>query len=543
MRLVKLAAAALNQTPLDWEGNRANIVAALRAARRQRAAIVCLPELCITGYGCEDAFLSPGIREMAQRVLLEILPETNGMVVSLGLPLLHGGSVYNTACLAADGKILGLVGKQNLANDGIHYEPRWFRPWPRSKHAETEVGGQIVPIGDLIFHCGDVRIGYEICEDAWVPDRPGAELAIDGVDLLLNPSASHFAFAKQAIRQRLVLDGSRAFATAYVYANLLGNEAGRALYDGGNMIASQGEMLAEQTRFSFAEFQLTTAVVDLDDVRSGRAERGGFEADESHRRKFVVRSNFTPPRCELETPATTLPAWEAGKSVKEEEFSRAVALGLFDYLRKSRSGGFVVSLSGGADSSAVSTLVAMMVRFALAELGIDMLRDKLSWLRGLAAANEERAIVENLLTCVYQSTRNSGPITRAAAAGLARAIGARFFEFDVDPLLETYVATVEKAIGRPLAWETDDIALQNIQARVRSPGVWLLANLSGSLLLSTSNRSEAAVGYATMDGDTSGGLSPIAGIDKAFLRYWLRWMETQGPEGIGPLPALRAVNE
>ena len=94
-----------------------------------------------------------------------------------------------------------------------------------------------------------------------------------------------------------------------------------------------------------------------------------------------------------------------------------------------------------------------------------------------------------------------------------------------------------------LTWERDDIALQNIQARVRSPGVWLLANLTGSLLLATSNRSEAAVGYATMDGDTSGGLSPIAGIDKAFVRRWLRWIEKTGPAGIGPLPALAAVNE
>src|SRR3569832_2857875 len=101
---------------------------------------------------------------------------------------------------------------------------------------------------------------------------------------------------------------------------------------------------------------------------------------------------------------------------------------------------------------------------------------------------------------------------------------------------------VSRALGRPLGWATDDIALQNIQARVRSPGAWMIANLRNALLLSTSNRSEAAVGYATMDGDTSGGLSPIAGIDKAYLRRWLAWMESTGPLGIGPLPALRAIN-
>src|SRR5688500_4864704 len=104
------------------------------------------------------------------------------------------------------------------------------------------------------------------------------------------------------------------------------------------------------------------------------------------------------------------------------------------------------------------------------------------------------------------------------------------------------MSMVSTAIGGKLSWETDDIALQNIQARTRSPGVWLLANLRNALLLATSNRSEAAVGYATMDGDTSGGLSPIAGIDKAFLRRWLRWLETTGPHGGEPIPALSVVN-
>jgi NAD+ synthase (glutamine-hydrolysing) len=116
-------------------------------------------------------------------------------------------------------------------------------------------------------------------------------------------------------------------------------------------------------------------------------------------------------------------------------------------------------------------------------------------------------------------------------------------EFDVDRVVQDYMSLVSKGIGRELDWKTDDLALQNIQARSRSPSVWLLANLRNALLLSTSNRSEAAVGYATMDGDTSGGLSPIAGIDKAFIRRWLKWMETDGPNGIGPLPALSVVNQ
>src|SRR5690606_7424638 len=130
----------------------------------------------------------------------------------------------------------------------------------------------------------------------------------------------------------------------------------------------------------------------------------------------------------------------------------------------------------------------------------------------LKAATNTNEVVELLLSCVYQGTRNSSDTTRNAAQEVTEALGAKFYEFDVDGLVHDYVNMVSNAVGRELTWERDDIALQNIQARVRSPGVWLLANLSGSLLLATSNRSEAAVGYATMDGDTSGGLSPIAGI-------------------------------
>jgi NAD+ synthase (glutamine-hydrolysing) len=144
--------------------------------------------------------------------------------------------------------------------------------------------------------------------------------------------------------------------------------------------------------------------------------------------------------------------------------------------------------------------------------------------------------------CVYQGTRNSTATTLQAAQVVAQAIGAEFFKFDIDQVVVDYTTMVAQAMKRPLDWGQDDLALQNIQARVRSPGVWFLANLRNALLLSTSNRSEAAVGYATMDGDTSGGLSPIAGIDKAYLRRWLVWMEQVGPLGLGPLSALKAVN-
>jgi NAD+ synthase (glutamine-hydrolysing) len=213
-----------------------------------------------------------------------------------------------------------------------------------------------------------------------------------------------------------------------------------------------------------------------------------------------------------------------------------VSLGLLDYMRKSRSRGFILSLSGGADSAACAVLIHLMHERLQRELAESARKEKLAYWQDFTDT------LAQVLTTVYQSTRNSGEVTREAAATVANAIGANHVEFDVDDLVVGYRRRTEEALGRALTWQRDDIALQNIQARVRAPGPWMLANVLGALLLSTSNRSEAAVGYATMDGDTSGGLAPIAGIDKAFLRHWLRWMERDGPQGYGPLPSLSAIN-
>ena len=211
--------------------------------------------------------------------------------------------------------------------------------------------------------------------------------------------------------------------------------------------------------------------------------------------------------------------------------ARALAIALWDYLRKSGAQGYVVSMSGGADSAACAVLVSLALRFALAELGE----------KGVLARTKHAAIGD-LLACAYQPTENSGRVTRDAAERVSKAIGAEFLVIDVGPQVERYIANTERAIGRKLTWDRDDVTLQNIQARVRAPSIWMLANVRNAVLITTSNRSEAAVGYATMDGDTAGGLAPLGGIDKTYLRQWLRWMETTGPDGIGPIPALVAIN-
>ena len=534
MKKVKVATGSLNQIPLDWEGNRDRILTLINQAKAGNIDVLALPELCLSAYGCEDMFLSPAVSETAFNFLYEIAQQCQGIITCIGLPVFTERAVYNGVALIADGEILGITLKQNLAGDGIHYEPRWFKAWPPGKISSVKFGDREFPIGDLIYDIDGLKIGIEICEDAWVAQRPGTSLANRGADVIINPSASHFAFGKQLTRQQLVIESSRAFNVTYLYANLLGNEAGRSIYDGELLIASGGNLLQCAEQFSFADSQLVSAVIELNLNRMNRA------------RSFATQSN-----CQLNKISTTSfrllceeplsqPLSLPDPKPKEVEFTQAVSLGLFDYMRKSRSRGFVVSLSGGADSAAVALLVNTMIKLGVNELGLEQFAEKCSCFTNLPS--EFKELEKALLTCVYQGTENSSATTLNAAASLAEALNAEFFNWDVSTLVQGYSTLIEDSLKRKLEWEKDDIPLQNIQARVRAPGVWMMANIKNALLLATSNRSEAAVGYATMDGDTCGGLSPIAGIDKQFLRHWLRWMEKASCFCLKPYTVLSQIN-
>ena len=535
---MRIAGAALNQTPLDWANNLRNIQEAIAQAKTDKVAILCLPELCLCSYGCEDLFLSDWMPEAALAHLQQVRAWTENICVVVGLPVRLNGRTYNTAAVLSNGAIMGFAAKQFLANDGIHYETRFFAPWMAGETTSVAFGEEIWPLGDLIFEYQGVRFGFEICEDAWQADdvRPACRLT-GKVDLIMNPSASHFAMSKTDLRYKLVLNASRNFNCTYLYANLLGNEAGRVIYDGEILVARNGHLLLRNQLMSFKEVDLHWVDVD-------------FTAELSS------------------VPLVPLPAPD-----EYRELNQALSLALFDYLRKARSKGFVLSLSGGADSSLCAVAVAEMVRGGVAELGADEFKRRIGIkneelrMRNeeLGMKNEELAqeipesilhssffiphfnyqqLVSQLLTCVYQGTVNSSDDTFLSAKDLAESIGARFFNWTIDEEVQGYVGKIQGALGRELSWQSDDLALQNIQARVRAPGIWLLANVQNCLLITTSNRSEASVGYCTMDGDTAGSISPIAGVDKDFVKKWLRWAETElGYSGLRHVNALQPTAE
>lgn len=500
--IINVGAVALNQIPLDWKGNLQRIRTAIDMAVDAGVSLLCMPELCITGYGCEDAFFSEYVYKKAQEIVYKLYLDSKDIAFCVGLPIYYNSSLYNAVAFINRDNVY-YIPKQNLCADGVHYEPRWFKPWPANEYKLAD------GIGDQVIDCGGVRIGFEICEDAWVARRPGISLAERSVDIILNPSASHFAFEKHNIRKNFVIEGSRAFRCGYVYANLLGNESGRIIFDGDCFIANCGKLVAEGPRFSFEDVVLTCGPIDIQKIRTAKIQNHSFKPSDYNISNGDELKYNVPLTMEKVISKSYTPHYK--KHTRFDEFTLAVSLGLFDYARKSHSNGFVVSLSGGADSAAVAVLVDNMYKTAVNELGEENAIKKLGFSR------------ENLLTCIYQAADNSSDETQHAARDLALSLGAHYMVWGVSDIVKAYEKLVSVSLGRELSWGADDIARQNIQARVRSPGAWMIANIKNALFLSTSNRSEAAVGYATMDGDTSGGLSPIAGIDKQFLLGWLRY--------------------
>lgn len=543
-RRAHVAAASLNQTVGDWEGNRSRIVAAIEEARRRGAKLLLLPELCVPGYSLGDRLLRHGTLLRSWLSTKALLPHTTGMVVVVGLPIRHRDTVYNAAAVLADGRVVGLVAKEYLATGDVQYENRWYAGWAGDR-LETWLapdGITELPIGRQVFDApGLGRFAVEICEDGWKGFRPGSMCALAGAHMVLNPSASWFVLGKHAIRRRLVTQISMEDRVGYLYASSLGCDATRLVFDGSVLIAANGEVVEEGRRFLFNEdFDLVDTIIDLDALRVARMEEGSWrhQVDLARAGKLgplpgVVKldGDFSS---HLPMPAPK-PYWLRGtdedpsvdpsldwlqttgvfsralghRDLPHVELELALCLGLREYLRKCGIDKVALALSGGRDSAMCAVLLHRMARYDRPELDDE----------------ELRAHVRELLVTAYMATENSGDATRSAARALADEIGANHLEGEIQAAVETHLDIIGQMTGVRPSWDepAHDIPLQNVQARLRGSLIWFVANLHRALLISTSNKSEAAVGYTTMDGDTSGGLSPIADVPKSLVGLWLHW--------------------
>ena len=239
------------------------------------------PELEVCGYGCLDHFAENDLYRHSWEVYGEILsnPETHGILLDIGIPIIHKSIKYNCRIISYNGKILLIRPKIYLANDGNYREMRYFTGWNRPKYHEeyqlpkfiSKITGQArVPFGDCIVQTLETRLGCETCEELFTPESPHIAMALDGVEIFTNSSGSHHELRKLDTRLKLITEATKKCGGIYLYANQKGCDGDRLYYDGCASIIVNGNVLAQASQFSLKDVEVISATVDLDDVRAYR---------------------------------------------------------------------------------------------------------------------------------------------------------------------------------------------------------------------------------------------------------------------------------
>ena len=529
MRLVKIGVASVSVKVGDFAGNTERLRAVIHAARKQRVHMLVTPELAVSGYSLEDRVFWPDVTRYSWAALAELADECDGITAFIGLPVRAGAMIYNAAALVSDRIIRGLVLKRHLPTYSIFYEGRNWTAWPGGV---TEING--VPAGDLVFSLPFGRVSAEICEDLWSASSPAADRARAGAEIICNPSASPFTPLKNEDRKRLVLGAANTLKSVYAYANLLGCDNSRLVFDGGGLIATPEGLVSEGPLLSRNYWTLTSGIVDLDNLDRIRAENTTWRqdvTDAGHNGVMTVPCDnvqyspapvaeyaaHLPKNFYVRIPGR--PAAEQDRDPALDELFDALVLGLRDYFEKVGAfERFLIALSGGRDS-ALCLLMAVEAAKSLRE--------------GATADDYARRVNTIYLpNLVYSSTG-----TLDAARSLAEELGV---PFQVVGIHEEAVVATQKA-AEILGDESKiaPMAKQNLQARVRGAMMLNWGNSASGLLLVTSNLSEAAVGYSTTGGDNQGGYSPIANVPKTIVSRLLEYLARR--DGIKALEKVLAI--
>ncbi len=555
MNLTTLATCNLNQWALDFDGNLQRIAQSIQLAKAAGAKYRLGPELEISGYGCEDAFLEGDTIRHSWEVLAEILSGdlTDGILCDLGMPVMHQGVRYNGRVLALNRRILLIRPKLILADDGNYREPRWFAAWQHLRTVEEHAlprliraitGQETVPFGDAAIATRDTVLASETCEELFAVASPHTYLGLDGVEILANGSGSHHELRKLHRRIDLIKNATAKGGGIYLYANQQGCDGGRLYFDGCALIAVNGQVVAQGSQFSPNDVEVVTATVDLEDVRSYRGSIGSRQVQASNATavpRIVVDFDLTTTHTPDHPPTRPI---EIHYHTPEEEIAYGPACWLWDYLRRSGMAGFFIPLSGGADSAAVATQVGIMCQMVVAEAqaGNGQNAQVLADVRRLVGdegytPDNAAELASRLLFTAYMGTKNSSKATRQRAKALAEQVGARHLDMNMDTAVAALTTLFTKFTGRAPQFkahggsDAENLALQNIQARLRMVLAYMLAQLlpwthgrRGSLLvLGTGNVDEALRGYLTKYDCSSADINPIGGISKVDLRRFLRW--------------------
>ena len=496
----------------DCRYNAEQIFTMMREADKQGVKVLCLPELCLTGYTCGDLFLQDTLLCGAEEGLQTILEATRNldMVTVLGLPVRckWDNKLYNCAAVIQSGEILGLVPKTYLPNYGEFYEQRWFAS---GAGVETSVDlcGETVDMDAAgLFACEKVPnlvLGVEICEDLWATEPPSARLARGGATVILNLSASNELVGKSGYRRNLVVGQSGRLVCGYVYADAGEGESTTDLvFTGHNMIAENGALLAER-RFATG---LTISEIDVDRLAYERRRMTTFNGQ---RQADLWRASFSLPLEETRltravSPAPFVPADAEDRAERCNEILKIAALGLKKRLEHTGARTAVVGLSGGLDSTLAILITAVAMK----------LLDR--------PASD---IIAVTMPCFGTTDR-----TRDNAVELAERLGATLKRIDIGSAVKVHF----KDIGQSM--EDHSVTFENGQARERTQVLMDIANQNGGLVIGTGDLSELALGWATYNGDHMSMYGVNAGIPKTLVRHLVAFVsDDKGSED----PRLSAV--
>ena len=446
---MRIALAQINPVVGDIAGNELLISNAIADARAAGAALVCVPELAITGYPPEDLLLKPHFVADAAAALERIAKGVVGIVAIVGYPEQAEG-LYNSAAVLADGKVAGRYRKNNLPNYGVFDEHRYFEAGSRA--AVLEING--------------VSVGLSICEDIWTAGPPESVEVEAGAAIIVNLSASPYQAGKGSAREEMLAGRARENNAAIAFCAQVGGQD-ELVFDGHSLVlGASGEILARAP-----QFEEWTLFCDLDLQRSSFVERDGLEVD------FLGSFVTDPPSAD-----TSLEHLVARVAEDDEAVYEALVLATRDYTEKNGFNGVVLGLSGGVDSA----LVACIARDAL---------------------GAER------VTCVTMPSKYSSSGTYNDAVALAAALDVGLIELEIGSLMDGY----ESLLADQFSGREPDLTEENLQARIRGNLLMALSNKFGWLVLTTGNKSEMAVGYSTLYGDSAGGFAVIKDIPKTLV--------------------------
>ena len=554
VRKVKIAVCTLNQWALDFDGNLARITQSIKSAKLQGASYRLGSELEITSYGCEDHYYENDTITHSWQVLAELLKleETKHMICDVGMPVIHKSVRYNCRVIFMYKKILLIRPKLACANDGNYRELRWFTPWFKQKVVEDHtlpslvqnVTGQLtVPFGDAIICTKDTKVGIEICEELWTARQTHIAQALAGVEIFTNASGSHFDIHKVNSRIQLIESATKRIGGVYVYSNQLGCDGGRLYYDGCSLIVVNGDVVSQGAQFSMQDVAVDVATVDLDDVTMFRGRISSTSISNSMENDYpmvMVDISLSHPQDTLiEAPCSAVIKPRVLSA--QEEIAIGPACWLWDYLRRSGQAGFFLPLSGGLDSSSVACIVYSMCQLIYNEVesGNHVVLSDLRKIVGdtnWKPSNPESICNQIFVTC-YMPSDNSSSQTRQRAHDLAHRICSHHLEVPIDSVVKALLVLFTSVTGFIPKFKSkggshrENIALQNIQARVRMVLSYLFAQLmqwvrgrdGGLLVLGSANVDESLRGYFTKYDCSSADINPIGGISKTDLRSFIHF--------------------